>query len=205
MVNKTRYQPTDPLSHITPNWWGVPIDARLCTGLRDFFKKDARANQVFRSNIFDYKRDCNQSRELPALLIYPDKTETHNQSYNDDGNVRIDAVMPVKLMLESKTKVGQQIKNYLDLRFKTSDILEDIESYTPGIIELGLHIDSDYSYLTKEKSQDAYVLKYNVKYRIDPVKYWEWLLNHGYSVQDPQDLIYPEVTGYDLDFYKHPE
>lgn len=196
----------DKFAPVTPSWNGVTADANLCRGLKEFFIRDHKLNQVMGGNIYDYFRDCNQIRELPAMSIYLLKSTANSQSYLESGVCRLDITIPISLQFGDKFLVGQQLINILNLRLKTSDILEKVTPYCPGIVRLGFSYEVNYAALRKEKSQDAYVLEYNIDYDVDMVKYWDYVLDHGYSVQDPSEYIYPIVTEYDLNInHEEPE
>lgn len=194
-LNPTQFAPVDPTTYVTEEFMGPALEAQLPTGVKDFLLTQAKFNQVFQGNIYDYYRDCNQTRMTPAINIYINpKSGSSSQSYYHEGVLKLDMTLPVELLFGRKALVGMQLINSLILLFRTSTVLGFVEPYCPGIIYLGFKFATDYSKLAKEKSQDAYVLEYNVSYRIDYMKYWEYCLNHGLSVQDPSQDIYPPVT-----------
>ena len=187
-----------PIEYAQAGWNGASAAAALPAGLKKFFKMDDKINQVFCQNIFDYNRDCNQISDLPSMSIFLHKSTGNSQSYNEKGMCKIIVTLPLELLFEDKAVAAQEIANIITLRLKTSNIIYDLEPYCPGLVRLGFKYDIDYSTFEKKRSQDAYVLKYNIDYEVNMMKLWEYILDHGYSVQDPSEYKYPIITSYDL-------
>lgn len=194
--NPTFYQPVDPTSLVVPGLYGPTLEASLPSAMKAFFLADAKINQIFQGNIYDYFRDSNQSRTTPAMNIYLLKPSGGSQSYSHNGTVKIDLIIPIQLLMSRKFEVGMQLMNYFLDIFKTSNILFEVEPSCPGIVELGWSYSGDYTKLSKEKSQDAYLLEYNANYKMDMMKYWQYLADNGRSAQDPSLIPWIDVTGY---------
>lgn len=187
--------------------------ASLCRTLCEtFMEKYPKVFSVFSHNVLPYKNVDLGSAAIPALLIYPVKSNINSESWYGRTSLFFDFIFPGGAAIrERSTEIATVLaeaviylilknQNFFDyLKFGPPDEFGNPTwGKFPGLTELGEKIEVDFSDLNSlTNRQDSVTMRLRVSYTIDTVQWWQYIQEVlGHNIHDPCQFLYPYIEHY---------
>jgi hypothetical protein len=181
---------------LTPNPFISSPGDLLCHWTANLISQVPQFKKVFGSFIEGYMRMDHAIRNLPAVRIYQEESQTMEaDNWFIVGTLMLDILLPANLRREELHTVSDMLSNALLQQFRRTSFFQAVRAQVPGLNYLGqsITISKNRAFQFDENTLVPCVVM-SINFRIDLREWDEFLESTNRTVDDPFEITLANLS-----------